>query len=759
MLQSLGPHTVVRYLNFAIGKGIGPADDNETSVVRGLENICLQDTARSTSVRSRASKASRTSHASRRSAKTPIRDIFVPEPNAPPVPVIPATKEAGADTNISTSSDSEFDSDDDLGEDDEDEGKVFLYGNASNKIGEAAACWLCRWGTDMLAYEESVISAESADSRTGLAPSSALSAPDALRIPGSSGTSLPSSSGSVSASSASENVEIPVIWRRGGLSARWARAVLSSDSFFVRSERERYEFAKRVVELRRQGLKVEKKEEVEWTELFSTGIYYMHMVSICVFRNVKSVLMSLFSKPLDDLMEIAQDVSPTTGKPYAPPSVLQAAHWNQSLLRHRISHRPSNTTLPLTPPRSPGPNASASSSSDGLGLALTTSEILARLADHQDGSLDEHKMYYPVPVDSSSRVGDTNGIENATMDQLFSPPTSPNIDSPSSPSAAASKPSHMSSHTLSTFFGIQTLPHSAASAIESDTTGRKSWSPFPPIRFGIEFWGVEKLKEKDRLTSQTIWYAGSLFNVYVQVMRRKGMQLGMYVHRLSPVETIPAPSAPPAPPSTFTFLSQEPRMGVAFERSETIDVPPSMSTPQLYRPTSRNTVAIPPRSVTPASSPGSRGGLSYSPPMPVRSIPATGGPLTHAHTHSAGSRELTPSLGLAGTQAPSTSSNGTTTPVARPPPQPYRDSREAVRAHFTLHCASPTGTALTRFASEPDRFLVGRSWGWKSSALQTEELVDLVDVDASLGGDVERGKGKVVRKECSLRAMVVLGVV
>lgn len=49
----------------------------------------------------------------------------------------------------------------------------------------------------------------------------------------------------------------------------------------------------------------------------------------------------------------------------------------------------------------------------------------------------------------------------------------------------------------------------------------KKWTPFPPVRFGVEFWGVNGLREKGRLHSQTIWYAGSLYNVYVQVVRKK----------------------------------------------------------------------------------------------------------------------------------------------------------------------------------------------------------------------------------------------
>lgn len=69
----------------------------------------------------------------------------------------------------------------------------------------------------------------------------------------------------------------PLIWRRGGLTSTWIRALISSDLFFVKSERERYDLAKAVVELRREGGILE-EEEVEWAKMFTEGIYYANMV-------------------------------------------------------------------------------------------------------------------------------------------------------------------------------------------------------------------------------------------------------------------------------------------------------------------------------------------------------------------------------------------------------------------------------------------------------------------------------------------------
>ena len=93
------------------------------------------------------------------------------------------------------------------------------------------------------------------------------------------------------------------------------------------------------------------------------------------------------------------------------------------------------------------------------------------------------------------------------------------------------------------------------------------------------------------------------------------------------------------------------------------------------------------------------------------------------------------------------------TVTVRAPAQPYRDPRKAVRAHFTLLVSAPTGAVLTRFASEPDAFYVGRSWGYKASAAQTDE---------HLGTAGTSGEGEALlssRRESSLRATVLLGVV
>lgn len=163
----------------------------------------------------------------------------------------------------STSSDSNSDDGDFVEE------PSFHYGAISDKIGEACACWLARWGTDILAYELQDGKVKETDN--GVA---AVTRKRAKTIP-----SDPAPTTVSPIKVLVERPSVPLIWSIGGLSAKWVTAIISSDTFFVKGERERYIFARSVVELRRKDGIIEAEEE-EWAKLFEHGIYYANMVCI-----------------------------------------------------------------------------------------------------------------------------------------------------------------------------------------------------------------------------------------------------------------------------------------------------------------------------------------------------------------------------------------------------------------------------------------------------------------------------------------------
>jgi hypothetical protein len=646
ILTSVSPWTVMQYLNFSLGKPIENLAPGEPEAAVGLEGI-----AQMLCPEQRGSIVEGVANSDHGILMDEVSKCLTKCQGADGI-VLGSSDLLSSCTKISQSSDDASSS-----------VTSHHYGSLSDKIGEAAACWLARWAPDMLSYEE--------QARFG---------------PGSADTSTPLQSTSFEGRairSSTSLTSVPTIWARGGLDAKWVCGLVSSDALFVSCERERYDFARRVVELRRLG-GVNLEEETVWTELFSNGIYYANMVRDWQFTLVLSAQPQL--QLMEDIVIISHDRSPTTCRPYVPLDVLKAANWSQSLLRHQITRKISGHS----------PALSESIRKD-LGLTVMTRDIVSELCNEQSPDYETTKkaMYHPVPPDSSVRLGDDGSVDGKpSMDQLFE----------ISSHVKEKKTTPRNQPSEANFFGLGAERRDAFACVALDPDLLAIWTSFPPIRFAVEFWNVGNLKEKSRLFSHTIWYAGSLFNVYVQVMRKKGFQLGVYLHRQSTIDRIPASSAPL--PSLSRGLG-----GVgnadAGKGAPTTTQPASSSPASMSVHTASN--SPPSRSSTPTSSP--------STPMSTVLCPALAAPVT--------------------------------------PPQPYRDQRASIRAYFTVSCASATGNSLTRFTSAPDVFSVGQSWGWKSSYLRTEEYVETSEESPGAGGEMDsRG-----RTDVSFRATVVMGLV
>lgn len=380
-------------------------------------------------------------------------------------------------------------------------------------------------------------------------------------------------------------------------------------------------------------------------------------------------------------------------------------------------------TVTFRPYSSSGANGSSSPAprDKELGITLSTPEMVSKLANLPPNDPERSRPYYAVFSDQSIRVGDggTSATTTSTgavlsMEELFSPFHHP---APRQARTSAQEPIPTGSvdTTESKFFGLLTPRMVAQDCINSDPNNKIRWSPFPPYRFSVEFWDVDLLKEKSRLHSQTIWYAGNLFNVYVQLVRKKSQaQLGIYLHRQSHVDPIPACSVPPnasmdvSEPTNYRQPSS-PSLPLSLSMSPQIN----HYSPSIHPVTSRT------------NTPAQRTGTPSSPPSPSSSPPVGSAPfILNAN--------------------PSTLTMST-------PQHNYRDPRTAISAYFSVSCASATGSSQTRFGSSPDTFTVSQSWGWKSSSLRTEEFLEI--------GTQPLPNGMVRGKEVSLRATVVLGLV
>ena len=303
IVRTIGPYTVVRYLDFAIGHGIGPRGDpritstgaeEEPRGAAGLEDVAeliKEDDISYDSVDISADPPP---------ARELGSDIAAASSS-------PAKGQTAKHTHNHSTQDLDAESDSET-EGDKSHEKLntqpaqpcYYYGAVSDKVGEAAACWLTRWGVDVLRYEEQTITSDTTVRGGKEQDSPWSSSPHRVQWagerPGSAPPEMASFRSGSNAGGSTPKPVAPVVWRRGGLSARWIRGIISSDALFVRGEKERYEMAKSVVEMRRAARALddsgepEDVEEAEFERLFTEGIYYANMVralsrpSRCRFR-------------------------------------------------------------------------------------------------------------------------------------------------------------------------------------------------------------------------------------------------------------------------------------------------------------------------------------------------------------------------------------------------------------------------------------------------------------------------------------------
>jgi hypothetical protein len=229
ILGSIGPTTVIRYLNYALGKGIGQPEAVEPERVVTLEHIGQDiDSSSMHTTRTETTYDSYTT---------------------------------GEDDDISERKSGEISTSEGLNSQ---SSPVYLYGVVSNKIGESCATFLTRWGVDILIREEEETAPR-------------LVSPKPIYSDKATSNSFGHASSSSGTLTWRPATTPPRIWSQG-LSPEWVYGVISSDEFFVKSEQVRYEVAKRVVEMRRRVHGIVPDEEVQWNRLFEEGIYYSHFV-------------------------------------------------------------------------------------------------------------------------------------------------------------------------------------------------------------------------------------------------------------------------------------------------------------------------------------------------------------------------------------------------------------------------------------------------------------------------------------------------
>lgn len=274
-----------------------------------------------------------------------------------------------------------------------------------------------------------------------------------------------------------------------------------------------------------------------------------------------------------------------------------------------------------------------------------------------------------------------------------------------------------------------------------------SYSHYPPFRFAAEFPNPKNLKEKKRVYSRTVWYAGSLWNVYIQkVETAKNTQLGVYLHRAK---------------------EKEERGGSVDERIGQVEM--------LMRRNERGRrhQQVETRAEADDETSGSGGDVDAT-LVPEQS----GGPIT---SQASAFNNLLRGDGIMKASQSSGTLNLSTLPdrvyhapggsgseddnddvavvvdtnskkYARATLPPYVDSRPTIKTYFKIYSPSKGGRMLSVYESAPDDFNFSQSWGWKSSTM----ILD----DALMGYEEISGGGGTMRsnKNEKLRFMVVIGM-
>ncbi|KAH3913885.1 hypothetical protein HBH56_095580 [Parastagonospora nodorum] len=300
-----------------------------------------------------------------------------------------------------------------------------------------------------------------------------------------------------------------------------------------------------------------------------------------------------------------------------------------------------------------------------------------------------------------------------------------------------------------------------------------SCTEFPPFRFSAEFPNPRFLKEKKRVYSRTVSYAGSLWNIYIQKVRSaKNVQLGVYLHRAKDREAEEVAQGNGLNQQNNSSVDE--RIGQLeremLMRSERRDVRRSAramlndqtgeedtsgsggdADPSLFSPVSRNPLFS-------SSSLGRRRSANTSRLSTRNSnLPSVQNLATSPPTD--GDSPACPLTAYSSLSDPDASDSDDDLPPnpsrlrrsSVPALPPYVDGRPTIKTYFKIYSPSKGGRMLSIYESAPDRFNFSQSWGWKSSTLMLDE------VNLSVGdGEMESGR-KALRGEGKLRFMVVIG--
>ena len=438
------------------------------------------------------------------------------------------------------------------------------------------------------------------------------------------------------------------------------------------------------------------------------------------------------------------------GLPLMPEKVINDALWMQMELRQRVVNAPdldlelglSNESEEIEEADTRG-EADVPNLSNAKGKERDTENYEERAVEEEiesgswDGNGKPRKFWIPN-VDSTSVTGanpDTSLYATPSTHRPFISRLSASIDP----------------------VDVQWASDFTASANERPSTADRnepippvSYTHYPPFRFAAEFPNPRNLKEKKRVYSRTVWYAGSLWNVYIQkVETTKNTQLGVYLHRAKDKEGGEDghhhSGSVDERIGQMEMLMRRNNRNRRHSRGDLLDEDASASgtdpdsTLVAQEHTSRAT----------AISNLLRGGGSRDDSSLTKSsqspTPHAGSGQPYNPTSSLNdSDDETHDASYSNRESKSTHNSVPTLPA-------YVDGRPTIKTYFKIYSPSKGGRMLSVYESAPDLFNFSQSWGWKSSTMVLD--------DGLCGYEGTSEGGTRGAREGRLRFMVVIGMI
>jgi len=281
-----------------------------------------------------------------------------------------------------------------------------------------------------------------------------------------------------------------------------------------------------------------------------------------------------------------------------------------------------------------------------------------------------------------------------------------------------------------------------------------SYTHLPPFRFSADFPAPRLLKERKRVYSRTVFYAGSLWNIYIQKVRsaRSTKQLGVYLHRAKERETEEAVYGAAGAPRV-SGGNVEGRIGM-LERDMVAG-----NRRRRQRDSLDDDVRL--EGEDSSGSAGEAGGqrqhdTNAGPSARYGVLPDRTATRRHRKTGqtdvlasaSPTDASFTSPANLLSASDESSEDysdddmspryNNNPPPLQRsaskPALPPYVDARPTIRTYFKIYSPSRGGRMLSVYESAPDRFNFSQSWGWKSSTLMLDDgMMSDDEVDQQVG--------------------------